>query len=105
VENPRSRDLRRDQERRNDGWQAYQSENLIHRKHRLIPQANFENQKPASIRPLRKLLLADENLVCVDSPGHREQCQNRNDGKRFHACKFVSDCGQKCQSLAHFQDE
>jgi hypothetical protein len=34
--------------------------------------------------PLRSLLIAGQNLVCVGRAGNREQRQNRNDGQRFH---------------------
>jgi hypothetical protein len=44
AENPRSRDLGRDQECRNDGRHAYQSEKLIHRKHLLSPQDDFKSR-------------------------------------------------------------
>jgi hypothetical protein len=51
VEDSRSRDLRCNQERRDNGWQAYQSQNLIHRKHRISPPANPRNQRPAQLNP------------------------------------------------------
>ena len=35
ARNPRARNLRCDQECHHDGWQAYESEKLIHRKHGL----------------------------------------------------------------------
>src|SRR5664279_2775912 len=55
-----------------------------------------------STQPLRSLLIAGQNLVCVSRPGNREQRQNRNNGQRFHAAMVVFECGQKRQSLAHF---
>jgi hypothetical protein len=55
-----------------------------------------------SIRPLRSLLIAGQNLVCVSGPGTREQRQNRNNGQRFHAAMLVFECGQECQSLTPF---
>jgi hypothetical protein len=55
-----------------------------------------------SIRPLRSLLIAGQNLVCKRRPGNREQRQNRNYGQRFHAPMLVFECGQKRQSLAPF---
>ena len=62
-------------------------------------------QKVTSICPLRGLLIAGQNLVCISRPGNREQRQNRNNGQRSHAVMIVFDCGQKRQSLAHFRDE
>ena len=107
AENPRSRDLRCDQECRNNGRHAYQSEKLIHRKHLSFPQDNFKSQaqKARSICPLRGLLIPCQNLVRVGRSGNREQRQNRNDGQCPHAVIVVFDCGQKCQSMAHFRDE
>jgi hypothetical protein len=55
-----------------------------------------------SIRPLRSLLIAGQNLVCVSRSGNRKQRQNRNYGQRFHAAMVVLECGQKRQSLAPF---
>jgi hypothetical protein len=55
-----------------------------------------------SIRHLRSLLIAGQNLVCVSRPGNRKQRQNRNYGQRFHAAMLVFECGQKRQSLAPF---
>jgi hypothetical protein len=55
-----------------------------------------------SIRPLRSLLIAGQNLVCICGSGNRKQRQNRNNGQRFHAAKVVFECGQKRQSLALF---
>ena len=60
--------------------------------------------KPNSIRPLRHLLIARQNLVGPGRPGNREQRENRNDGQRFHGLIVVFECGRKCQSSAHFQD-
>jgi hypothetical protein len=62
-------------------------------------------QKAASIRPFGYLLRARHELIGVNRPGNREQCQNRNDGQRFHRLMVVLDCGQKRQGLAHFQDK
>ena len=103
ARNHPARNLRCDQECHNDGWQAYQSEKLIHRKHSYRPPGL--PQKASSIRPLRGLLIAGQKLVCVGRPGNREQRQNRNYGQRFHGPIVVFDCGQKRQSLAHFLDE
>jgi hypothetical protein len=107
AENPRSRYLRCDQECRNNGWHANQSEKLIHRKHLSSPQDDFKSraQKARSIRALRGLLIPCQKLVRVGRPGNREQRQNRNDGQCLHAVMVVFDCGQKCQSMAHFRDE
>jgi hypothetical protein len=107
VENPRSRNLRCDQECRNNGRHAYQSEKLIHRKHLSSPQDDIKSQtqKACSIRPLRGLLIPCQKLVRVSCPGNREQRQNRNYGQCLHAVIVVFECGQKCQSLAHFRDE
>ena len=55
-----------------------------------------------SVGPLRSLLIAGQNLVCVSRPGNRKQRQNRNDGQRFHAEMVGLDCAQKRQSLAPF---
>ena len=60
---------------------------------------------PISIGPLRSLLIAGQNLVCVGRPGNREQRQNRNNGQCFHGRTVTFDCGQKRQSLAHFRDQ
>jgi hypothetical protein len=54
---------------------------LIHRKHRLRPP---KCQKGKSIRPLRGLLIAGQNLVGIGRSGNREQRQNRNNGQRPH---------------------
>jgi hypothetical protein len=97
-----ARNLRCDQECRNDGGHAYQSQDLIHRKHRLRPQ---NDRRQRLVRPLRGLLIAGQDLVCIGRSGNREQRQKRNDGQRFHAAIVVFDCGQKRQCLAHFQDE
>jgi len=67
------------------------------------PQAPAKNTN--SVRPLRDLLIACQKLVSVGRPGNREQRQNRNNGQCSHAARVGSDCGQKRQSLAHFQDE
>ena len=69
--------LRSDQEGRNHGRQAYQSQKLIHRKHRSSPNVI---SKAVSVRPLRDLLLADQKLIGIGSPGNRKQRQNRDNG-------------------------
>jgi hypothetical protein len=97
-------DLRCDQKGRNHRRHAYQPEKLIHRKHRLRPQKR-RRQKARSVRRLRGLLIAGQNLIRVSRPGNREQRENRNNGQRFHAGMVVFDCGQKRQRLAHFMDE
>ena len=96
-------DLRRDQECRNHRGQANQSQKLIHRKHSLSPKTSF--QQATSVRPLRSLLFTDQKLICVGSAGKREQRQNRNNGQCVHGEMVGSDCGQKCQSLAHFRGQ
>jgi hypothetical protein len=55
-----------------------------------------------SIGPLRSLLIAGQNLVCVSRSGNRKQRQKRNNGQRFHGEMLGFDCGQKRQSLAPF---
>jgi hypothetical protein len=84
--------LRCDQECRNDGGHAYQSQDLVHRKHRIRPQ---NDRRQRLVHPLRGLLIAGQNLVSVGRPRNREQRQKRNDGQRFHAAMVVFDCGQK----------
>lgn len=59
----------------------------------------------SSVRPLRRALIVREKLVGIGRPGHREQRKNRDEGQRFHDASVGSDCGQKRQSSAHFQDE
>ena len=103
IENPCSRDLRCDQECRHHGWKAYQSEKLIHRKHRHRPPRYSQNfKKAASIHPCRSLLRAYHELVGVSRPGNRQQRQNRNDDQGSHGLMVVLDCGQKRQSLVLF---
>jgi hypothetical protein len=51
------------------------------------------------------MLITGPKHVCIGCPGNRQQRQNRNDGQCFHAWMVVFDCGQKRQSLAHFQDK
>jgi hypothetical protein len=66
---------------------------------------NAVANRPGSIRRLRGLQIAGQNLIRVSRPGNREQRKNRNNGQRFHAGMVVFDCGQKRQRLAHFMDE
>src|ERR1700722_14018422 len=103
-ENPRPGDLGRNQERRNHGRHADKSENLIYRKHDCRPP-KAGCGKVISIHPRRRLLIAGQNLVCECVPRDREQRQNRNNDQCFHGAMVVLDCGQKRQSLAHFQDQ
>jgi hypothetical protein len=84
MEDPGPRYLRRDQECRNDGWKAYQSQKLIHRKHRHRPPRQLKPEGAglegvASIRPFCNLLRARHKLIGVSRPGNREQRENRND--------------------------
>jgi len=58
-----------------------------------------------SICGLRRTLFAGQNLIRDDRSGYREQRQKHDDRHRFHGINVAPDCGRKCQSLAHFQDE
>lgn len=60
MKNPGPRNLRRNQECRNDGRHTDQSQKLIHRKHGCPPKPI---EKALSIRPVRRLMIAGQNLV------------------------------------------
>jgi hypothetical protein len=67
-----------------------------------VPQVAFEAN---SVRPLHRRLIAGEKLVGINRPRNREQRENRDDRQRLHDAKVGFDCGQKGQSLVHFQDQ
>jgi hypothetical protein len=102
VINPGPRDLRCDQKCRHHGGQAYQSEKLIHRKHRHRPQGTPRQQKAASIRSFCNLLRARHKLIGVNRPGNREQRQNRNDDQGFHRVNGRFGLWRKTSKLGAF---
>jgi hypothetical protein len=102
LENCRSRNLGSDQQGRHHGRYADEPQKLVNRKHEYRPQgASGAN----SIRPLCRAQIGREKLVGIGRPGKREQRKNRYESQRFHDASVGSDCGQKRQSSAHFQDQ
>jgi len=92
-------------EMRHHGRYADEPQELIHGKHRCRPpRQKGRLQQPASVCAMHRPLISGQKLIRVGRAGDREQCQNRNDSQRFHDVTVNFDCGQKCQSLAHFQE-
>jgi hypothetical protein len=68
-------------------------------------KASLSSPKAISIRGLRRVYFAGQDLIRNDRCGYREQRQDRYDRHRSHGNNVAADCGRKCQSLAHFQDQ
>ena len=99
VENPGPRNLGGDQEGRNNRGHADKSQELIHRKHDCRPPKRFQFVV-CVVRSSRVRIWSE-----ITAPDIVSSARIVMTAIVLMGVIVASDCGRKCQSLAHFQDQ